>query len=48
MIFKDRIDAGKQLAERLAPYRGRQPLVLSVPRGGVVLAREIVGAGVKK
>lgn len=45
MIFKDRTDAGKQLAEKLAPYRDKADLiVLGLPRGGVTVAYEIAGA----
>lgn len=36
--FKDRRDAGTQLAWALKPFRGRRPLVFGIPRGGVVLA----------
>ena len=35
-MFKNRIEAGKKLAEVLLPYRGENPLVLAIPRGGVV------------
>ncbi len=41
MQFADRNEAADKLADRLAPYRGRRPLVLGVPRGGVVLAARI-------
>lgn len=45
MIFKDRKDAGKQLAEKLAHYRDKAELiVLGLPRGGVTVAYEIAGA----
>ncbi|KYH33742.1 phosphoribosyltransferase [Neomoorella mulderi] len=44
MLFKDRHDAGCQLAKALQVYRGQQPLVLAVPRGGVVVAAPIVVA----
>ncbi|CEP67720.1 Phosphoribosyltransferase-like [Moorella glycerini] len=44
MLFKDRHDAGCQLARVLQVYRGQQPLVLAVPRGGVVVAEPIVVA----
>lgn len=45
MLFKDRTDAGKQLAARLHFLQG-QPniLVLGIPRGGVVVAAEIARA----
>lgn len=35
MIFKDRIDAARRLADALAAYRGQNPLVLAIPRGAV-------------
>ncbi|MFX4262967.1 phosphoribosyltransferase [Pelotomaculum propionicicum] len=41
LIFKDRVDAGKQLAERLAGRVERGGLVLAIPRGGVVVGAEI-------
>ena len=40
-MFKDRSDAGRQLAEKLAKYRGQNAVVLALPRGGVVIGREI-------
>ena len=43
-MFKDRNDAGRQLAERLAPYRGKDAVVLALPRGGVVTGYEIARA----
>ena len=45
MLFKDRSDAGKQLAARLA-FLKDQPnvIVLGIPRGGVVVAAEIARA----
>lgn len=40
--FRDRRDAGKQLAQRLARHKGEPgTLVLALPRGGVVLGYEI-------
>jgi putative phosphoribosyl transferase len=42
MIFRDRIDAGRQLAARLAHYADRTDvLVLALPRGGVPVAYEV-------
>jgi len=41
MIFSDRRDAGRRLAAALAHHRGQQLLVLAVPRGGVLVAREV-------
>ncbi|HEX7899640.1 MAG TPA: phosphoribosyltransferase family protein, partial [Planctomycetota bacterium] len=43
MLFHDRKQAAGLLAERLAPYRGRRPLLLGLPRAGVVMAREMAG-----
>lgn len=41
-MFKDRIDAGRRLAESLAAFAGRRDvLVLALPRGGVVVAAEV-------
>lgn len=46
-MFRDRTDAARQLAAHLEKYKGKSPLVLGVPRGGVVvaaiLARELDG-----
>lgn len=39
--FHDRVDAGRQLASLLAGYQGDDPLVLGLPRGGIVVASEI-------
>jgi len=41
MPFRNRDEAAIQLALRLDGYRGRQPLVLGIPRGGVPMARLI-------
>jgi predicted phosphoribosyltransferase len=38
MKFRDRADAGNQLAERLAKTRHSPAIVLGIPRGGVILA----------
>lgn len=37
--FRDRIDAGRQLAEALSSWHGQHPLVLAIPRGGVPIGR---------
>ncbi|HEX7646139.1 MAG TPA: phosphoribosyltransferase family protein [Noviherbaspirillum sp.] len=46
-VFSDREDAAGQLAERLQEYRGRNPLILAIPRGAVpmgeVLAERLEG-----
>ncbi len=44
MTFKNRKDAGQQLAKRLAQYRGTDSVVLALPRGGVVVGHEIAQA----
>src|ERR687896_642413 len=42
MIFRDRTDAGKQLASQLTDYANRSDvLVLALPRGGVPVAFEV-------
>lgn len=42
MRFRDRADAGRQLAEMLAPsYAGRDGVVYALPRGGVTLGAAI-------
>lgn len=40
-LFKDRIDAGKQLVKKLLKYRGKNTIVLAIPRGGVIVGNEI-------
>lgn len=40
-MFKDRSDAAWRLAEKLSRYRGKNPLVLGIPRGAVPMARII-------
>ena len=43
-MFDDRKDAGRRLAGRLEAYRGERPVVLGLPRGGVVVAYEVARA----
>ena len=40
-LFRDRLEAGARLAERLSQYRGKNVLVLGIPRGGVPVAAEV-------
>ncbi|MCL2359800.1 phosphoribosyltransferase [Candidatus Bathycorpusculum sp.] len=42
--FSDRVDAGKRLAAALAHFRGRDGVVLAIPRGGVVVGYQIADA----
>lgn len=44
MIFANRVDAGKRLAERLEEYRSPETIVLAIPRGGVVVGYEVARA----
>ena len=45
MIYRDRTEAGKRLAERLTDYADRPDvLVLALPRGGVPVAYEVARA----
>ena len=44
MPFKNRSDAGRQLALALAHYKNRKPVVLALPRGGVPVAAEVAAA----
>jgi len=40
--FKDRIDAGKKLAEAVLKYKGiKNVVVYALPRGGVVIGKEV-------
>src|SRR3954470_23695511 len=42
--FADRRDAGRALAAALGDDVGRDPVVLGLPRGGVVVAAEVAAA----
>ena len=40
-MFQDRVNAGRQLAAALEDFRDRDPVVLGIPRGGVIVAAEV-------
>lgn len=40
-MFQDREEAARKLAVKLQAYKGKQPLVLAIPRGAVPMARII-------
>jgi putative phosphoribosyl transferase len=44
MAFRDRSDAGRRLAKALSNYKGRNPVILALPRGGVPVAAEVAAA----
>ncbi len=44
-LYRDRADAGRRLAAGLTEYaRGREPIVLALPRGGVPVGYEVAKA----
>ena len=44
IVFRDRLDAARRLAERLQAYAGQNPLVLAISRGAVPMAQCIAQA----
>src|SRR3989344_637221 len=40
-MFKDRVEAGQKLGQKLRAYQGTDAVVLALPRGGVVVGYEI-------
>ena len=44
MRFRDRYDAGRRLARLLERYRKERPVILGLPRGGVVVGSEVARA----
>jgi putative phosphoribosyl transferase len=41
MIFANRIEAGRKLAEALSAYKGQNPLILAIPRGAVPMGKVV-------
>lgn len=41
-MFKDRKEAGRRLIDELERFRDDNPLILAVPRGGIVIAHEMI------
>jgi predicted phosphoribosyltransferase len=44
MIFSNREQAARLLAEKLADYKGQHPLILAIPRGAVPMAKIVADA----
>lgn len=44
VYFVDRVDAGKLLASMMADFKGKDAIVLAIPRGGVVVGYQIATA----
>jgi predicted phosphoribosyltransferase len=44
MIFSNREQAARLLAEKLADYKGQHPLILAIPRGAVPMAKRLSDA----
>ncbi len=44
IVFRDRCDAGRQLAALLEAYRSERPVIVAMPRGGVPVAAEVARA----
>lgn len=40
-MFEDRIDAGKQLCQKLSNFKKTNTVIMAIPRGGVVVAYQI-------
>jgi len=40
-MFRDRKDAGQKLAETLSSYMGEELLVLTIPRGDVMVGYQV-------
>ena len=44
VVFQNRLDAARQLATALEPYRNQNPLVLALPRGAVPMGKALAAA----
>jgi putative phosphoribosyl transferase len=44
MPFRNRMDAGRKLAAALVGYKGKQPVILALPRGGVSVGAEVAAS----
>ena len=44
MSFRNRVEAAHRLIERLSAYKGKNPLVLAIPRGAVQMGRLLADA----
>jgi predicted phosphoribosyltransferase len=42
-LFRDRHEAGTLLSKELAEYHNKNAVVLGIPRGGIIVARELAG-----
>ncbi len=44
IVFSSRVEAGRMLAAALSSYKGKDVVVLAIPRGGLPVAREVADA----
>jgi predicted phosphoribosyltransferase len=44
VLFADRVEAGKKLAEAMLKFKDKDVVILGIPRGGVVVANEVAKA----